>query len=49
MKKEDTIDDMISDIRYELRNDLDLEMLIKEGLKLILDKIKDQKKWKNKN
>ena len=49
MKNEETIDNMISDIKYDLRNDLDLEMLIKEGLKLILDKIKDQKKWKNKN
>ena len=49
MKNEETIDNMISDIKYDLRNDLDLEMLIKEGLKLIFDKIKDQKKWKNKN
>lgn len=47
-EKTERIVDLIDDIKYELKNDPELEMMVREGLGLIIAKIKDQKKWKTK-
>ena len=43
--KELTINQMLDDIQYAVEKEPDLQMMVKEGLQLILDKFKDAEKW----
>ena len=46
-KNQEKISDLLEDIKYEYRNDTELEDTIREGLQLILKKIKDIKKFRS--
>jgi hypothetical protein len=47
MAKELTINEMLDELEYQAKHN-DNEMMIKEGLQIILNKLKDSNKWKQK-